>query len=71
MAEILKKDFQLFFSRVRTQSPCGSRDLAPLTQDTIFFHLPVAIHCKQVSCQNILTVFLDQFSNQYNLKAGN
>ena len=37
MAEILKKDFQLFFSRVRTQSPCASRDLAPLTQDTIFF----------------------------------
>ena len=34
MAEILKKDFQLFFNRVRTQSPCASRDLAPLIKSS-------------------------------------
>ena len=51
MAEISKKDFQLFFNRVRTQSPCASHDLAPLTtvpMDTIVFLMVVRLRGHKV-----------------------
>ena len=57
MAEILKKDNQLFFNRVRTQSPCASRDLAPLSLcSTIYGSTrctrPITVHEKTAICKS-------------------